>query len=348
MKRNNKNQKGFFRPLILAIILIVTILSLGTIFYKQEFNIAENFQDIKEYVYQYFKIKQNSNDINKNSAGDSEETPLDYNQIISQLQEEINKLKEQKDINSEGDTEWLKQQITYLQGQLQGEQSKGEEPISNNRSPDFNINNFIPRVAQITCNNTTGSGFLISPDGLVITNYHVVNFPLYEREGKIYRSQGGQIVPGCIVSFTDDPSYPPDNFYWATIPGSFSDQEKDLAVLYIQARYVSSDNLEILNDSDKQFSFIPKCSADKFAIGDEITVLGYPGTGGSTITITNGIISGASGIYYKISAKVDHGNSGGPAIIDDGEGGCYFGIVTGGILDLEFLPYVIKADYVPF
>jgi hypothetical protein len=60
-------------------------------------------------------------------------------------------------------------------------------------------------------------------------------------------------------------------------------------------------------------------------VGDKLLVLGYPGIGSKTgLTVTEGIVSGYDGNYYITSAKIDHGNSGGAAILikDD----CYLGI----------------------
>ncbi len=64
-------------------------------------------------------------------------------------------------------------------------------------------------------------------------------------------------------------------------------------------------------------------------VGDHLSVLGYPAVGGNTLTVTDGIISGFetdSGFQFiKTSAKIDHGNSGGIAIEDNG---CVLGIPT--------------------
>ncbi|KKS24033.1 MAG: hypothetical protein UU82_C0013G0001, partial [Candidatus Nomurabacteria bacterium GW2011_GWC2_41_8] len=70
---------------------------------------------------------------------------------------------------------------------------------------------------------------------------------------------------------------------------------------------------------------------------------------GNSLTVTDGIVSGVetdnNGVhYYKTSAKIDHGNSGGIAIEDSG---CVIGIPTfvqqgelesiGRILDLKYI-----------
>ena len=68
-------------------------------------------------------------------------------------------------------------------------------------------------------------------------------------------------------------------------------------------------------------------------LGDEIKVLGYPGLGGDTITMTGGEISGwtsdAGRNFYKSSARSGPGISGGAAF--DTTTGEYVGTPTGGI-----------------
>jgi hypothetical protein len=60
-------------------------------------------------------------------------------------------------------------------------------------------------------------------------------------------------------------------------------------------------------------------------IGDSVIILGYPAIGSAnSITATDGIISGIESNYYVTSAKVEHGNSGGAAILKDKN--CYVGI----------------------
>jgi hypothetical protein len=79
-------------------------------------------------------------------------------------------------------------------------------------------------------------------------------------------------------------------------------------------------------------------------IGEEIVILGYPGIGSQdSITATEGIISGYEGDYYVTSAKVEHGNSGGAAILV--KDNCFLGIptfaVTGGV---ESLSRILNVD----
>ena len=90
----------------------------------------------------------------------------------------------------------------------------------------------------------------------------------------------------------------------------------------------------------------PQC--ESVSIGEHVAILGYPGIGGETLSVTEGIISGfevdGRSRYIKTSAKTDRGNSGGVAIKDSG---CMVGIPTwsrrgkvesiGRILDLYYM-----------
>ena len=69
----------------------------------------------------------------------------------------------------------------------------------------------------------------------------------------------------------------------------------------------------------------------KLEFGEPIFVLGWPGTGGCTITMTQGIYSGMELGYefdfYKTDATVNHGNSGGAAFDAAGH---FIGVPTAG------------------
>ncbi len=96
-------------------------------------------------------------------------------------------------------------------------------------------------------------------------------------------------------------------------------------------------------------------ACDSMKIGDRLFVLGYPSTGGQTITVTDGIVSGfeldrSNTRFVKTSAKIDYGTSGGIAVKDSG---CIVGIPTfvqkgdlesiGRVLDLNYLYNITLA-----
>ena len=132
---------------------------------------------------------------------------------------------------------------------------------------------------------SVGSGFIISPDGYVVTNNHLVQ-----------GANGTGTVDTVTVITTDRKEYP------ARIIGR--DETSDLAVLKIEGR-----NLPYVRWGD----------STKARVGDWIVAIGNPyGLGG---TVTAGIISalhrGITGVgaydrYIQTDAAINMGNSGGP------------------------------------
>jgi serine protease Do len=130
-----------------------------------------------------------------------------------------------------------------------------------------------------------GSGFIISPDGYVVTNNHLIQ-----------GINGTGTVDTVTVITTDRKEYP------ARIVGR--DETSDLALLKIEGR-----NLPFVQWGD----------STKARVGDWVLAIGNPyGLGGS---VTAGIISalhrGITGVgaydrYIQTDAAINMGNSGGP------------------------------------
>src|SRR4051812_37077322 len=130
-----------------------------------------------------------------------------------------------------------------------------------------------------------GSGFIISPDGYVVTNNHLVQ-----------GANGTGTVDSVTVITTDRKEYT------ARIVGR--DETSDLAVLKIEGH-----NLPFVQWGD----------STKARVGDWVLAIGNPyGLGGS---VTAGIISalhrgitgtGAYDRYIQTDAAINMGNSGGP------------------------------------
>ena len=130
-----------------------------------------------------------------------------------------------------------------------------------------------------------GSGFIISPDGYVVTNNHLIQ-----------GLTGTGTVDTVTVTTTDRHEYP------ARIVGR--DETSDLALLKIEGR-----NLPFVKWGD----------STKARVGDWVIAIGNPyGLGG---TVTAGIISalhrgitgqGAYDRYIQTDAAINMGNSGGP------------------------------------
>lgn len=155
----------------------------------------------------------------------------------------------------------------------------------------------------------SGSGVSVV-DGLhVITNAHVAAFS----------AEDGPEDEDCktlSIGVTDSSSRRPSNFIKASIMKI--DTSLDLALLKLDL--VESKKLPTL-----PLNYV------ELGLDESIRVVGYPGIGGETITLTNGVISGfdnsSSTKFYKVSAKISHGNSGGPVVNEAGE---LIGIATAG------------------
>jgi len=130
-----------------------------------------------------------------------------------------------------------------------------------------------------------GSGFIISADGFVVTNNHVV---APDNRAKL---------ESITVTLSDGTEYE------AELVGA--DAASDLAVLKIKA--------------SKSFPFVTFGDSSKSRVGEWVVAIGNPfGLGG---TVTSGIISavyrntgqgGAYDRYIQTDASINRGNSGGP------------------------------------
>jgi serine protease Do len=129
-----------------------------------------------------------------------------------------------------------------------------------------------------------GSGFIISADGYVVTNNHVIT------------AEGRGTVEEITVTMPDGTEYP------AELIGA--DAASDLAVLKIE------------RGSD--FPFVHFGDSSQARVGDWVIAIGNPfGLGG---TVTSGIVSsvlrntggGAYDRYIQTDASINRGNSGGP------------------------------------
>lgn len=151
-----------------------------------------------------------------------------------------------------------------------------------------------------------GSGTIISNDGFILTNAHVVFKDEYCPFDSIQ------------VGITDSADQPATPRYLAEVYAI--DRALDLAVIGI-AYDLDGNPIEV-ND----LPAIPIGDSDQVGLGDVIRVLGYPSIGGDTITFTSGSVSGftaEAGVgeraFIKTDTTISGGNSGGLAINDDYE-----------------------------
>ena len=145
-----------------------------------------------------------------------------------------------------------------------------------------------------------GSGTVISPDGLILTNAHVV------MPEKPYN------VEQLLISFTGQEDKPPQPAYYAEI--AQADLALDIAVL----RITSDLNGAPVDHTQLDLTAAPLGNSDELHIGSALTILGYPNIGGATITLTRGDVAGfttdaqfGDRAFIKTSATITGGNSGG-------------------------------------
>lgn len=152
---------------------------------------------------------------------------------------------------------------------------------------------------------STGSGSLLDADGYVLTNDHVIAENI------------GEFLVGLNWS---DPTGEPNTFYQCELVSRSS--ALDLAVLHIIALESGAPL-----PPDLVFPYLPVGDSDSVHIGDSVIIIGFPGIGGNTPTLTSGTVSGFSPDTYndldngwlKTDALISWGNSGGMAINLAGE-----------------------------
>ena len=165
-----------------------------------------------------------------------------------------------------------------------------------------------------------GSGFSVSPDGLIVTSYHVI-------------SEATRI----IIDFPDGRRA--DATIYKTDPAN------DLAVLKVAVPTVA---------------YLPIAPFQSVHIGEPVFTIGYPMLGhlGREPKFTDGSISALSGLgdaasFLQISVPVHPGNSGSPLVNDKGQ---VVGVIVATAAVLPFLReygvvpqnvnWAVKGDYV--
>lgn len=165
----------------------------------------------------------------------------------------------------------------------------------------------LPRVVELFGEESTGSGTLVSADGWILTNAHVVT------------AMGGGREQELVVACTLDPHDPPLELFRAEVREF--DEARDLALLQITKGFYGQ-------PLPQGYKFPSLACGDPaaLAIGDPLWLVGYPSTGtlGSLVTlhVTRGIVAGfdrvASGMVLKTDAGITGGNSGGAALDEHG------------------------------
>jgi len=154
----------------------------------------------------------------------------------------------------------------------------------------------------------SGSGTIISSDGLILTNAHMV------LSDRFYQ------VKHLIVSLTVAEDAPPVRSYYASIVQA--DEALDIAVIKPHQDMNGNPlDYRLLN-----LPFVPLGDSDDLSLGELTNILGYPGIGSESITLTRGVVSGFAAedpygerAFIITSGIIAGGTSGGLVVNESGQ-----------------------------
>lgn len=155
-----------------------------------------------------------------------------------------------------------------------------------------------------------GSGVIISPNGYVVTNHHVVD----SSKTIDVQFSNGMILPAEIIE---------------------SSEKHDLALVKVNVAGLTA--LPVVS------------SGEQTKVGEEVFVVGSPGDAELSQSVTKGIISGKRNFdgvkAYQTDTKVSPGNSGSPLINMNGE---VIGIINMKVIGdgIEGISFAIDAKYI--
>lgn len=164
----------------------------------------------------------------------------------------------------------------------------------------------------------SGSGFFINDNGDIISNYHVV-------------AQASSVE-------VQIPSFGLERFDVDIIGVS---PERDIALLTL-----TKESREKIIQKIKKIPFLKLGDSDGILRSQEVLALGYP-LGQTRLKSTLGIVSGrerlGSSGFIQITAPLNPGNSGGPALDTNGD---VIGINARGIMEAQNVGYIIPINEV--
>lgn len=184
---------------------------------------------------------------------------------------------------------------------------------------------------------SSGSGTILTPQGHILTNFHVVG----DTDTGRYENRQALVYIGVNSA---DVNAKPTIQYLAQVVKA--DPALDLALLRVVAL---KDGSKV--PSDIKLTVVPVGDSDTVQIGDEISVIGFPGLGEGTVTFTRGSVSGfvedsgGAGTWIKTDTEINPGNSGGAAINNKGE---LVGIPTQVLFDTRVTGKIGKVRPVNF
>jgi serine protease Do len=164
-----------------------------------------------------------------------------------------------------------------------------------------------------------GSGFIINPDGFLITNFHVIEGET-QISVEVFFQKDGQLVR---------------RFY------------KEVQIIALN-KFADLALLRIVDKEAPKFPSVILGDADSLAVGDHVFAIGSPL--GLERTVTEGILSTKTRelegeLYLQTTAQINPGNSGGPLFNMRGE---VIGVTNMKITFGEGLGFAIPVEAVKY
>ena len=155
-----------------------------------------------------------------------------------------------------------------------------------------------------------GSGVVVSADGSIVTNYHVVH------------DRGGRLHDVFVIGRHVADGEPPRLVCAGRPSRSKLQPDYDLALIKCD---MDLDGRAWTPGRDGNWAPIASPGPEEVGLGQRLWVLGYPDVGGGAITLSQGLVEGWTGEeeslardFIKTDASITHGNSGGPVVDDEG------------------------------
>jgi len=179
-----------------------------------------------------------------------------------------------------------------------------------------NVTRFGEAVVMVSTPSGKGSGFLVNPDGYLITNYHVIARETLVKTTVFHRGDSG-----------------------------FEQKQYDKVKIIALNPYVDLALLKI-EDPNRKFEHVFLGDMSRISVGETVFAIGNPL--GLTRSVTQGIVSTTNRdfegrLYIQTTADLNPGNSGGPLFNLAGE---VIGVTSMGYLFYGGLNFAIPVDVV--
>lgn len=190
-------------------------------------------------------------------------------------------------------------------------------------------------VVNIGTVGTLGAGVIVTPDGTIVTNFHVIADALRAPRRGLFPAFGGDAVPERLSRPTVSARFEDGRELSALVV--VADAEQDLAILRL-----------IPDDPEERFAAVALGDSSGAAVGQEVFAIGNPF--GLSHTVSRGIISAVdrTGILanrvplLQLDASINVGNSGGPLFDLSGQ---LLGIVTAKNREGQGIAFAVPVDH---